>query len=203
MDYEALLPISLIRSHTKTDDVPSVTDELLDLYREAAFEAAKIYAGFELSPDGYTTQTVPKSDAVNLYIRLKRPAVDGVVVVEDGSTVSVANVAPGSQELRLNLLPSIFDAVDGWSGPKSFTSNCCGTQVDLGTDALTIRYKSHDGSPLKVPSGIKMGLLQYIAWAIENPGDVSAGGYEASVSAGALPIAAIRTFRRHKTELMF
>lgn len=48
-DLEELLPLALIRTHTKTDDVPHVTDEQLSLYRSASFEAAEKYTGLVYS----------------------------------------------------------------------------------------------------------------------------------------------------------
>src|SRR5688572_13974020 len=57
-DLEKLIPISLIREHTKTDDVPAVSDDQLRLYRSASVEAAEQYTGLLLSSSKPITEAV-------------------------------------------------------------------------------------------------------------------------------------------------
>jgi hypothetical protein len=45
INWDEYVSIDLIRRHTKTDDIPAVTDEQLKLYRAAAVEAAEFYSG--------------------------------------------------------------------------------------------------------------------------------------------------------------
>ena len=56
-DWSTRLSLDVIRSHTKTDDIPGVTDEQLALYRAAAIEAAERYTGLLLA--GQRTITEP------------------------------------------------------------------------------------------------------------------------------------------------
>ena len=45
LDWSERLSIDMIRTHTKTDDVPAVTDAQLKMYRDAAIEAAEFLHG--------------------------------------------------------------------------------------------------------------------------------------------------------------
>ena len=58
LDWDSYLSIGLIRTHTKTDDVPGVSDELLKLYRAAAVEAAEFYSGLVLSKRKVVTEVI-------------------------------------------------------------------------------------------------------------------------------------------------
>ncbi|MGL5734865.1 MAG: hypothetical protein ACRCYS_08360, partial [Beijerinckiaceae bacterium] len=57
-DLEVILPLGLIRQHTKTDDIPSIGDELLKLYRTGALEAAEAYTGLLLGGKKAVTEAV-------------------------------------------------------------------------------------------------------------------------------------------------
>jgi hypothetical protein len=45
LDWSGRLSIDMIRQHTKTDDIPGVTDDQLLIYRASAVEAAEAYTG--------------------------------------------------------------------------------------------------------------------------------------------------------------
>ena len=47
-DWAGRLSIEMVREHTKTDDTPGVSDEMLRLYRQASIEAAEFYTGMLL-----------------------------------------------------------------------------------------------------------------------------------------------------------
>ncbi|MGL5736575.1 MAG: hypothetical protein ACRCYS_17060 [Beijerinckiaceae bacterium] len=200
IDYEAILPLELVRVHTKTDDVPHVTDGLLALYREAAFDAAEKYAGLKVSTDGYTTQEVEKSSGNDMIVRLKFPAVDGIIQVIDGSNSKTIVATPGASKIVLRA--SHHDFHDG-DIIKTLSSNCCETCVEVAPSSVMLKYKSANCGAPKVSAEMKQAILQYIAWAIENPGDQVKGSYEASVGASTVPAMAIKTFKRLSATIGF
>ena len=61
LDWSERLSIDMIRQHTKTDDVPAVTDDQLKLYRDAAIEAAEMYTGLLLSCQKSVVEPIQKS----------------------------------------------------------------------------------------------------------------------------------------------
>ncbi len=55
---EKLVPLSMIREHTKTDDVETVSDDLLRFYRTAALQAADQYLGISVTSTRWVSETV-------------------------------------------------------------------------------------------------------------------------------------------------
>lgn len=163
-----ILPIGLIRSHCKLDDVPGVTDEQLVLYRAAAFEACERYTRMVWTRRARHTQPVPVQRLVpgvfmgtaQRAIRLDYPVVDGLVdFISGGSLVKSATVP-----LMSDLVPAgiVIEAA----------SNCCGCGAD-GSQFSSV-YAEYNIGPKcadDVPAGIKVGCLKFIAWLVEHPGD--------------------------------
>lgn len=164
LDPEAILPVALIRAHTKTDDVPSVTDLMLALYRDAAIEAAEQYTGRTWRGDGYRTvdisTTARDRRSGKTTVRLPEPSYDGIVTVMGGLNPVVIHGVPGMTRVEIPVYFEAFDASTCCGG--------CGRAVNLG---YTARYRVGFCDAAKIPAGIRMGMLKYIAWAIENPGD--------------------------------
>lgn len=169
-DLEKYLPLSLIRTHTKTDDVPNVTDGQLQLYRQAAFEAAEKYTGRLFTEVRVITEDVAATAGRRrrpYYVhRLRYATADGKVYLY-GSKVSpnmTLDVAPGQREVKI---PVLHDAID--------VSSCCdpcstGRGVNFGMKATYragIDCERGDG----IPAGIITGVLKFIAWMVQNPGD--------------------------------
>jgi hypothetical protein len=164
-DLEKILPIALIRAHTKTDDIPAVTDEQLALYRRAAIEAAQKYTGLFL----FGTQTV--TEAVKLpsryvrsgYIRhntahqFAKPYAHFIPVSKQNAIEIMVDV--GSQTA---ILPQTHTDLSG---------DCC---IPCGGAAHGPRliYVAGYACESDIPAAIALGCLKYIAHVIENPGDL-------------------------------
>ena len=105
-DWAARLSIDIIRQHTKTDDIPGVTDEQLSLYRAASLEAAECYTGMLLS--GQRTVTEPmkaaragqRSDWAHRWLNIFKPTYKHRLQypVADGYRLSVRQ--PASDDNR-------------------------------------------------------------------------------------------------------
>ena len=96
LDWSDRLSMDMIRAHTKTDDVPAVTDDQLQLYRDAAIEAAEMYTGLLLSCQKAVTEPIQRP--YNRYDtafyqkrtykhRLQYPSADGMIYVYGGQHV--------------------------------------------------------------------------------------------------------------------
>jgi hypothetical protein len=168
MDLETILPLSLIRTHTKTDDVPSVTDLQLELYRAAAFELAEQYTGkiwLELrdivEPVNRSQLDLIQRRAGNVMIR--QVPVDGLVRLVGGSFNAIYMVEDGSTTIALG-------STRTWGA--SGNTNSCNMCDCADTSSLTWQYRAGPSCAKDIPAGVKLGALQFIAWAIENPGDM-------------------------------
>lgn len=160
VDLERALPLAEIRTHTKTDDVPHVTDAQLVLYRRAAFEAAEQYTGRHWH--GTVMMEVPVATASKprhgvSRVRLPQPVLDGVVTLVGPQGNRVLRVPPGATTIDV---PVMFTALD------SCCSDC--PPVNVGTVA---RYRTGIDCPTRIPAGILLGVLKFIAWSLENVGD--------------------------------
>lgn len=186
-DLEALLPIETIRQHTKTDDAPAVTDALLELYREAAFEAARLYTGRDWGAGPRTiTQVVRGAFGERVRISLAAPASDGLVTLIAGRAMFLVQVGPGATEIEIG--PDMLDA----SGKRLMCNPCTG----VGAGGMTLQFRTSAAAGA-MPADVKLGALQFIAYAIGNPGDA------ADAKAAALASGALATWRRHNTGPFF
>lgn len=167
-DFKSLLSIDLIRVHTKTDDIPSVTDEQLQLYRDAAVESAEQYTGRVLSKIQSVTEPIDfKINNRALYrgytdYNLKYPTTDGIVYFYGAMTQQV-QIRPGTRKVRIPVMAALLD----------LSSACCrdndrGGWVLLNLMAL---YKTGFATVEDIPKGIILGCLKYCAWCITHPGD--------------------------------
>jgi hypothetical protein len=50
-------------------------------------------------------------------------------------------------------------------------SNCCNPCSPMMNDGLVAMYKAGYPSIADVPGGIVLGILQFLAWIVEHPGD--------------------------------
>lgn len=173
-DLERMLSLELIRQHTKTDDVPHVTDAQLILYRQAAFEAAESYTGLVFSGKKRVSEDV-RTRPTRRYgyqkwtgtykYTLAHPVADGLVYLYGsigGSVDRVLSVAPGATEVRIPIDHHALDMSSCCRGP-------CGDE-SINTGLKIMYYTGYDVCE-NVPAGILLGCLKFIAWSIENPGD--------------------------------
>jgi hypothetical protein len=168
-DFEALLPISLIRSHTKTDDIPSVTDELLVLYRGAALRAAEEYTGILFSSRETRVEDVrPPVGTDPMFHRsrtfkhtLAHATADGRIWYygKKNQQPRLITVQPGTTELNL---PRDYAA---------FGLGCC----NPGGPQAFIRVMYVAGleclNKFRYADVLKLGALKYIAHVAMNAGD--------------------------------
>jgi hypothetical protein len=195
---EDLIPTSLIRSHTKYEDVEHVTDALLIIYRKSAIEAAEQYTGLLLRSAMQIVEVAnpqvenPHRICPKQYVNVKTnyPVTDGVIYYTiAGGKNGIAKLEPQTRKVRLPVLS------------QSMTDSCCtyngGLQFFVSLQYLT-GYNFID----EVPSGIILGCLKHIAWSVENPGDViqtvanlknknpsgAIGANNASLASGALDL---------------
>jgi hypothetical protein len=168
-DLESICALSLIRQHTKTDDVPSVTNELLKFYRRAAFEAAEKYTGMILSEARRVEEVVSKSSGRRSYITysLKYPSSDGLVYVYgsvNGISDQMIRVGAGERKIRIDWVPSHMDLASCCAEPHS------GRRGPSLPQAI-VMYKAGISCKDDVPATIISGVLRYIAFSIMNAGD--------------------------------
>jgi len=170
LDWEARLGVEFIRHHAKIDDVPSVLDEQIRLYRSAALESAEQYTGLLLSHMRTVEEAIegPSRLRPNMSYythRLQFPTADGYVYLYGGTHIAdnrTFRVKPGTRKIKV---PIVKDMID--------LSNCCDPcstpwAINGGMlAAYRAGYKTADD----VPVTVILGMLQFITWCIEHPGD--------------------------------
>jgi hypothetical protein len=168
-DWEARLGIDFIRSHAKIDDIPSVTDGQLRLYRSAALESAEQYTGLLLSGTRTVTEPIEGPSRMRPYSthythHLQFPVADGYVYLYGGTHVNdniVFNVLPGTRKIKVPIRKDLID-----------TTNCCDPCARHSVNGgMLAAYKAGYKSVEDVPTTAVLGMLQFISWCIEHPGD--------------------------------
>ncbi|WP_139167891.1 hypothetical protein [Bauldia litoralis] len=172
-DLEVFLPIELIREHTKTDDVPQVSDEQLNLYRKAAVEAAEQYTGMVLAGQRTITEPVealPRRSKFGFMkpsyrFQMAHPSVDGIVYLYGGSLPpQQLRIKPGAQVVSI--------AVDRYVIDLRQCCDPCGQGAAQGVNpGLMIMYKSGFAACEDIPAGIILGCLKFIAFSVMHAGD--------------------------------
>lgn len=170
-NLEELLPIDLIREHTKTDDVPSVSDNQLALYRRAAVEAAEQYTSMVFS--GIKNITQPLDYPVNrrdiqkghFVYELDFPSADGLVYAYGVGRVQQLRVLAKGRKVVVPIMTVSLDV----------SSSCCRGPCDSADGRANpgtfLNYRTGFKDICDVPAGIKLGMLKYVAWSITHPGD--------------------------------
>ena len=180
-DLERFLPIDLIRIHTKTADIPTVTDEQLRLYRKAAFEEAMRYSSLLVGPLQLITEHVKmhkvrsnisgmniaaathRHQKIKTKFQVMRP---DVFFYGTGAPVLVPT-EPGTRFVDIPMAGEFMGNALG--------GNCCApcTQGNgSGANGARVMYHAGYACENDVPAGIVVGMLKYIAWQVQNPGDV-------------------------------
>jgi len=174
-DLEKLMPIDMIRIHTKTDDVPSVTDEQLAMYREAALEAAEQYTGMLLAGTKSMTEPVdcPLSSKVmkqmSFIHRTQYPVNEEVAYIYGQGINQAIHTKKGSREVKI---PVMIISPD-------LSSSCCRSPcspVNECNAGMRLMYRAGfdlnaPGRKGGIPAGVILGMLKYVAWNITHPGD--------------------------------
>ena len=173
-DLNKVLSLSLIRTHTKTDDVPNVTDEQLVIYRRAAFEAAEHYTGMLFTQIKPITEDIAQRSHDHrgrirsrqwFKHRLRYPVANDVVYLYGGANITnrTIHVEPGTQTISIPIFHHVID-------DRSCCDPCHGGVfgANYGMHAL---YSAGFACEDKIPAGIIAGALKWIAWNIMHPGD--------------------------------
>jgi hypothetical protein len=165
---EAVLPLEVIREHTKTDDTPTVTDRQIELYRKTSFEQAELYTGRiifghakimePIRIDGEKELDRHKPRRTMRYKLAFSPNEKYVLVGGRGGSPQNVPIDRNTRKIDIPATCFTFDL-----------GNCCAGN-GLNMDAVatySTGYKNKDD----IPSTILYGCLKFIAWAVNNPGD--------------------------------
>lgn len=165
-DPEVILPLVLIREHTRTDDVATVSDNLLAFYRKAALQAAEAYTGLRLTSMEFVTEAVPPPrrdpyrEAVFFKFNTQHTIAQSFGYYY-GATPRATQVAlqVGS---RVAMLPYVM---------SEMFNNCCAPTDQ--TKQARLGYYAGFSCEAAMPAAIQIGALKYIAHLLNNPGDAS------------------------------
>ena len=175
LDLDEYLPLALIRSHCKCDDTPNVTDTQLTFYRDVAFEQAELFTGkFWGGPkDIIEKVSRPQLDLIRRRtgrIRIHHIPIDGIVRLVGAGYNAIFVLDAGTTAINLS------SRENTWSGPGGM-ENCCSpcspNQPSYTLEFPSWAYTTGVKCAKDVPAGIKLGCLMFIAWAMENPGDIN------------------------------
>lgn len=172
-DLEKLLPIDLIRIHAKVDDVPSASDEQLEIYRQAALESAEQYTGFVFggsrTVEEWIDRSLNKRDLRHGFFKfqLEFPAADGIVYLFGSGQSLTLHTKVGGKTVRIPVVGMSLDlsgaCCAGPCGPNGSVGS-----INPGTKVL---YRTGYKTMEDIPAGIKLGMLKYCAWCVTHPGD--------------------------------
>lgn len=170
-EIDDLLPISLIREHTKTTDIKQVSDDQLRLYRSAAIEAAEIYIGIHISKPQMHMQHVdlesPKfRNKERIRINLDYPATGGQVMIVGGQLAGNTTAMHTCKRFQKSFVMQNPGHCTVYNG------SCCDPCNKAGGNSdLILSYNVGYNNVEDVESGIIVGCLKYIAWSVINSGD--------------------------------
>lgn len=170
-DLEELIPLTLIREHSKTDDTPLVTDPQIELYRKTAVEQAELYTGRFISGNVNIQETVYADGErmrarrrSSFRVKLSYLPMDAFIVLSDANSNSRQNVPVRRNSRKLDITPDFttFAPFD-----------CCNRNSRHGLleEEYNVTYRSGYAKTVDVPSTIIYGCLKFLMWAIANPGD--------------------------------
>jgi hypothetical protein len=169
LDWDARLGIEFMRSHAKIDDVPSVTDDQIRFYRSAAIESAEQYTGLLLHGQRTVTEPIEgpsrlRPNAMTYTHRLKYPTTDGYVYLYGGNHIvdnTTFRVQPGTRKIKVPVRKDLIDV-----------SNCCDPcSVHHLNGGMLAAYRAGYKTAMEVPATVVLGMLQFITWCVEHPGD--------------------------------
>jgi len=166
---EEILPLELVREHTRTDDVPNVSDRQLELYRHAALVAAHEYTGLLLTAQEVRTEsvTLPQIPMGSLWVERTVPTTfehqaEQVFAENFVWFYGIRNSAP--QRVPVTVGSSVAQL------PRTFMDFGLGCCTGKGSNAL-IQYVAGFDCVQSIPPQVQVGALKYIAHLLENPGD--------------------------------
>lgn len=177
-DLNELVSIDMLRQHTKTEDIPSVTDEQIALYRKAAVQSAEKYTGKMLlgtksivepvDLPGNAASTNRRSN--HFYHTAKNQFSSPIAWLYGHKNRAPVQVQAPVGERRIKL-PLIID---------TFGIGCCNPCADIPQSQLL--YTAGYSCIEEMPAGIALGVLKYVAHVMENAGDIVVATNEAGGS---------------------
>lgn len=174
------LPLALIRSHLKLDDISGVGGDQLALYRDAAVEAFEAYTGrvFGCRRQIRQVLNLPRFNSLTQFVRarimcqLDHPTSDGILTVTHGSKSRVIRVVPDAFQFEwppeMKAIPESMLLGFGMFTGTGIANACapCGAGNMMLPE---VAYTTGDNGP--IPAGVRLGCLKFIAWQYEHPGD--------------------------------
>jgi hypothetical protein len=155
-DHEKILPLSLIREHARIDDLSGIQDDLLKIYRDAAFETAETFTGVLWFGIYNIKQKMPTRSYQTTFInRPQKPIKLEYMPLEPYIRV-------GSSVVRNPTLSNLVNL------DVHLDLTCCDP---CGGRASEISYKAGKPCGFDYPPKLILGLLKYCAWCVEHPGD--------------------------------
>lgn len=162
MNLDIILPLQTIREHAKCDDNPRVTDDLLKLYREAAFESAELYTGMAFTEERTIVEPV----------RIKNRRSGKIVLSHVPVPRRPVTLYGGGLGTNLDLIPKLNSNIIFFPNGSPDRFQTWGDCHTCGMDSpMMATYVTGRRCERVVPPGIIMGVLKLIAWHINNPGD--------------------------------
>ena len=159
-DLDLIVSLDVLREHARIDDVETVSDGVLNIYRMAAISAAERYTGLLLKERRVITETVQLTEGVR-RIRLSHAAISPYVYVY-GSFFTPAQrfmIAKGAREIVFE--HQYHDIANGCCNP-------CGSEK---SPKAMVMYTAGFDCEDEVPPEIALGVMKYVAHVIENQGD--------------------------------
>lgn len=187
LNIEEMLPMDLIKAHCKIDDLPGITNSQIELYRDAAMEAAEIYTRVKwfhrikitepiVSP---RFRSIAQAAIARLTIELNYAPINGIVnIYGTGDTplfwLNTIPIRPDRHHSHFSIVLPAGATKFELSNDLLFVSlNGCEENRHgmVQQQGARIEYIAGIKCEKDVPAGIKLGCLKFIAWSIENPGD--------------------------------
>lgn len=169
LDQEAYLSLTLIRDHTKTNDIIAVSDEQLALYRDAALEAAEKYTGLLIRERRVVTESVriPENRGGRFY---RKPWIWHRTKLPFSQPVAYYYGHNNQEPIQIPVVVGENIAKLPWV-EDDFGIGCC-NPCKQEVQARLMYVAGYDCKE-SIPAAIKLGALKYIAHVVQNPGDIA------------------------------
>jgi hypothetical protein len=167
LDLDKLIPMQMMRDHTKTNDIVQVTDTQLLFYREVAMEQAELYTGRFVHrlvsiAETVETDTGRMGFRESYQVKLSYTPLGGLVSIgTQGGTRHRTKVKKDDRVVKVPM----------FTGEITWNDCCRPCGGPMGNRGYQAFYDSGYRTEDDVPSTILYGCLKFITWAMANPGD--------------------------------
>ena len=159
-DLDRIVSLAMLREHARIDDVETVSDAVLDLYRKAAISAAERYTGLLLGERKVITESVQLTEGVR-RIALSHAAISPYVYVYGPLFTPAQRIMVSKGAREIVLAHRYYD----------LSSGCCNPCATDQTPQTMLMYTAGFDCESEVPPEIALGVMKYVAHVIENHGD--------------------------------